>query len=169
MKNKIEDLLRDYYKKQWKLNHITLQIKRLNTNIIEIQRRIEEGINIISLPGVARGVSPQKANAYSEGLERAMIELEESLARLKAELGEKTRKRNSLEMKKRALEEDLASTGIEFCFQLMTENEKSVLEQRFLYRRDFSGAGRALHMSRDTARYWHDKAMKRISEDLNIA
>lgn len=162
-------IVRDYYKKKWKLNHITSQITKLNEDIEEIKQRIAEGINIIKIPGVAQGVPTIVANRYSEGLEKSMAELEETLAKLKTELGEKAQKRNSLEMKKRALEEGIAETGIEQVLETLTEIEIEILEQKFVYRRNFIGIGRALHISHDTARYWYIKAVEKLTEDLNIA
>ncbi len=169
MRDAIENILRDYYKKQWKLRHVISQIEKLNEDIENIKYRICESIDIIRMPGIAKGVPIQAVNSYSEGLERSMAGLEKNLASLKAELGEKAKKRNSLEMKQRALEEDMHGTGIELCMRLMTDTEIKVLEQKFVYRRDFSDIGRALHLSRNGARYWYTKALDRIGEDLNIA
>ncbi|HBR28397.1 MAG TPA: hypothetical protein DD789_03045 [Firmicutes bacterium] len=162
----IESMLRDYYKKKWKLHHIALQIKKLNEDIEEIKQRIGEGINIIRLPGVARGVPAGAANRYSPGLEKSMVELEETLANLKTELGQKVKKRDGLEMKKRALEEDILADGIDVTMNTLSETEKQVLEQKFVYRRNFISTGTALHMSESAARYWYRKAIERFGEDL---
>lgn len=169
MREAIEELLRDYYKKKWKLNHIVSQITKLNEDIEEIKQRISEGINIIRLPGVARGIPAGTANRYSEGLEKSMVELEETLANLKTELGQKVKKRDSLEIKKRTLEEEIGETGLEYIFQMMTDSELNVLEQKFVYRRNFIRAGTALQMDESTARYWYKEAMNKLEEYLDTA
>lgn len=169
MKEAIEELLRDYYKKTWKLNRIISQIAKLNEDIEEIKKRISEGINIIRLPGVARGIPASTANRYSEGLEKSMVELEATLAHLKTELGEKVKKRDVLEIKKRALEEEISETGIELTLKTLSEIERQVLEQRFVYRRNFIGTGKALHLTEAGARYWYKKAIDRLMDDLCTA
>lgn len=162
MRDVIEELLREYYKKKWKLNHINSQIAKLNEDIKIIKQRIAEGINIIKLPGVAQGVPTIVANRYSEGLEKSMAELEETLAKLKTELGEKVHKRNSLEIKKRTLEEAIAETGVEHILETMEEIEIKILEQKYIYRRNFTRAGTHLNMSEGAVRYWYQKAMERF-------
>lgn len=167
----VENVLRDYYKKRWKLNQVISQIHRLNEDIEEIKYRINEGINVLRIPNLtgASYDSIKAAGHSNEGLEKTMIELEEMLDKLRIELAEKIKKRNSLEMKKRALEEEIFDQGIECCFKTMSEIEINVLEQRFVYRRNFIGSGKELHMDESTVRYWYNKAIERLIENLAIA
>lgn len=162
MRDAIEEMLRNYYRLKWKLNHINTQLEKLNKDIEEIKQRIAEGINIIRLPGVAQGVPAVVANRYSEGLERSMAELEENLAKLKTELGEKVRKRNSLEMKRRSIEAEITETGVEQVLATMTEIEIEILEQKYIYRRNFTSSGTHLQMTEGAVRYWYQKAIERF-------
>lgn len=167
----VESILRDYYRKRWKLDHITSQVEKLNQDIEEINARIQQDIYIIKIPGLAgaRYDGAKVSGHKVEGLDRCMVELEEKIEKLKMEMAEKAKKRDSLETKKRALEEEIAETGVEFTFKIMTETEINVLEQRFIYRRTFTGAGRELKMDESTVRYWYQEALSKLMEDLEIA
>lgn len=164
----VENILRDYYKKRWKLDHVISQAEKLNRDIEEINARIQQDIYIIRIPGLAgTNYEAVKASSHSnEGLERCMIELEDKIEKLKMEMAEKAQKRDSLEMKKRALEEEIAETGVELVLQIMTETEQQVLDQKFIYMRNFTGTGRELNMTEGAIRYWYQKALERFIDRI---
>lgn len=164
----VESILRDYYRKRWKLDHITSQVEKLNQDIEEINARIQQDIYIIKIPGLAgaRYDGVKVSEHKVEGLDRCMIELEEKIEKLKMEMAEKAKKRDSLEMKKRALEEEIAETGVELVLQIMTETEQQVLDQKFIYMRNFTGIGRELNMTEGAIRYWYQKALERFIDRI---
>lgn len=166
---KIEGLLYSYFKKKQRTQLLVSRLDKINKQMIDIRNILMDTDELVPSLGMVGNymvlVSAGGGGGDSK-VERAYSKYERTLDDLRDELVKLAREKIRIKMKIMQLESE--TEGIEFALSTLTEMEKKIVEQKYLYQRSNVQIGIALGFEEGTIRYKRRSIVERVARILGL-
>lgn len=158
-----ERVLKQYWKSQLQLERLKAKESALVEGIRILEAELEEGKKI---PGFTAkyGIVPGSSRREDEGYTSLMQEYEEQVDKLASEITKK--RKNLVVIRIRVCEIEEENAPFQAIVSRLTEEEKKLLEQRYIFRRSNYQIGMVLNCGEWRVRNMRNKIMEQVAEWL---
>lgn len=166
---KTEGLLYSYFKKKQRLQLLLARLDKIDKQMIDIRNILMDKDELVpSLGMVGNYMVLVAASGGDDGskVEKTLSQYEKTLDNLRDDLIKLAQDKIKVKMKIMQLESE--TDGIEFALSTLTDMEKKIVEQKYLYQRSNVQIGIALGFEEGTIRYKRRSIVERMARILGL-
>lgn len=166
---KTEGLLYRYWAKKQRIERLRSKLATIEKQTYDIRTIMADKDDLIPMIGVIGNYMAVVTSGGGDGsskVERAYNQYERTMDDLHEELLKLVRDKVKTKMKLMQLESE--SEGVEFALSMLTDADKKIVEQKYLYRRSNVQVGMALGFDEGTIRYKRRAIVERVARILGL-
>lgn len=167
---KTEGLLYTYWKKKQRIQLLRARLDNLNKHMTDIRNILADKDELVPSIGIIGNYMTVVAAGGGSGnskVESAYNQYAKTIDDLREELVKIAREKIRLKMKVMQLEAE--TEGVEFVISTLSDMEKKIVEQKYLYQRSNVQIGVALGFEEGTIRYKRRSIVSRVARILGMA
>lgn len=165
---KTEGLLYSYFKKKQRTQLLLARLDKINKQMIDVRNILMDKDELVPSLGVVGNymILVAAGGGSNSKVEQTYNQYEMTLDDLRNELVKLAREKIKVKMKIMQLESE--TEGVEFALSTLTDMERKVVEQKYLYQRSNVQIGIALGFEEGTIRYKRRAIVERVTRILGI-